>query len=156
MRTTIAFILLLSLPLAVAAQEGWRSWDRPEAVEPIKSTTNWVPDAPVAISTHPMATAMHEEGFPPRSAALAAKEKETVKKESSVPEALPVKKKEKEAPASVAVETPAVTTSVPVVVAAPVTSGYVLSGGNYTSGSCSSGSCSQPTTSRSGLFRGRR
>lgn len=158
MKMLMAMMLVLALPLVLVAEDGWRTWDSPAPTKKSAPVTEWLPDVPAVpavISNHPMASALNEEGFPPRSAALAVKEKETIKKEMP---AAPV----------VVKEVPAAPVSAPV--SAPVASGdgtcsssgscgtVTSSGGYYTSGSsagsCSSGSCGQSSGRRS-LF-GRR
>ena len=79
MKMLLAMMLVLALPLLLVADDGWRTWEKTKPVATATrsaSTIDWLPEPKVE---HPMAKAMNEEGFPPRSAALAVKEKEAVK-----------------------------------------------------------------------------
>lgn len=89
MQYLIVLGVILMLPLFLVASD-WRDWESP------KPKTTWIP------STHPIAVATENEGFPPRAAALAPKEAERVVASKVAQAAAPVV----QAPAVTYIEVP--------------------------------------------------
>lgn len=100
MKMLMALMLALVLPLLLVAEDGWRSWaDKKTSTTRSASNIDWLPDATAvkAKTVNPIADVMNE-GFPPRSAALAAKENEAVKTGSPPVKETPVELRYEDVP----------------------------------------------------------